>query len=160
LEDSPQSLRLYSYRSIIRLILINDDQGETAVKPKGLLTPQRKAIYDVICASPDHPTAAEIMDRLRERGSQFAYGTVYNTLKYLTETGQIQELRVGEACRYDARTERHHHIQCSVCGRVDEVFADIPEQWVQEVALETGYLVNQEQLLLKGVCASCRAPRN
>ncbi|MDF2934943.1 MAG: perR [Paenibacillaceae bacterium] len=128
------------------------------MKPKGLLTPQRKAILDVICASSDHPTAAEIMDRLRKRGSQFAYGTVYNTLKYLTETGQIQELRVGEACRYDARTEHHHHIQCTACGRVDEVFAPIPNEWAEEVARETGYLLDQDQLLLKGVCASCRAP--
>lgn len=125
------------------------------MKPKGLLTPQRKAIYDVICIL-DHPTAAEIMDRLREQGSQFAYGTVYNTLKHLTETGQIQELRVGEACRYDASTKRHHHIQCTVCGQVEEVFSEIPLQWLSTVAAETGYQVHQEQLLLKGVCAACK----
>lgn len=127
------------------------------MKPKGLLTPQRKAIYDVICAAANHPTAAEIMDRLREQGSQPAYGTVYNTLKYLTETGQIRELRVSDACRYDARMEEHHHIQCTVCGRVDEVFSDIPPDWLDFVARESGYRVNREQLLLKGVCASCRA---
>lgn len=130
------------------------------MKPKGLLTPQRKAIYDVICSSSDHPTAADIMNRLRDRGCQFAYGTVYNTLKYLIETGQIKELRVGEACRYDARTEKHHHIQCVSCGQVDEVFAEIPQAWLESVALETGYGIKQEELLLKGVCASCRARKN
>lgn len=126
------------------------------MKPKGLLTPQRKAILDVISESHDHPTAADIIGRLRERGYQFAYGTVYNTLKYLTENGQIQELRVGEACRYDARTEHHHHIQCITCGRVDEVFAEIPEDWLKSVAEETGYRVDEEHLLLKGECAECR----
>lgn len=130
------------------------------MKPKGLLTPQRKAILDVICASSDHPTAADIMDRLRERNCQFAYGTVYNSLKYLTQTGQIRELRVGEACRYDARTEKHHHIQCVVCGAVDEVYAEISDSWLKSVAEETGYTVDQEQLLLKGVCASCRAQKS
>ncbi|MDF2926471.1 MAG: perR [Paenibacillaceae bacterium] len=130
------------------------------MKPKGLLTPQRKAIYDVISCSTDHPTAAEIMDRLRERGCHFAYGTVYNSLKYLTETGQIQELRVGEACRYDARTELHHHIQCTICGQVEEVFSDIPQEWLLAVAAETGYMIDQEQLLLKGVCASCKVRTN
>lgn len=126
------------------------------MKPKGLLTPQRKAIYDIIRESHDHPTAAEIMDRLRERGCQFAYGTVYNTLKYLTESGQIQELRVGDACRYDARLEHHHHIQCSTCGKVDEVFSEIPADWLESVAADTGYRVDQEHLLLKGECAECR----
>lgn len=130
------------------------------MKPKGLLTPQRKAIYDVICSSTDHPTAAEIMDRLRDKGLHFAYGTVYNTLKYLIESGQVRELRVGEACRYDARTEEHHHIQCTVCGRVDEMFEELPQDWLQAVAQATGYRVKQEQLLLKGVCASCRAPKS
>lgn len=130
------------------------------MKPKGLLTPQRKAILDVICASPDHPTAADIMDRLRERGCHFAYGTVYNTLRYLTQTGQIRELRVEEACRYDARTDKHHHIQCVVCGALDEVFAEIPPEWLKQVTEETDYAVDQEQLLLKGVCASCRAQKS
>ncbi|EFU43595.1 ferric uptake regulator, Fur family protein [Paenibacillus vortex V453] len=35
--------------------------------------------------SHDHPTAADIMNRLVEKGYNLAYGTVYNSLRYLTD---------------------------------------------------------------------------
>lgn len=51
------------------------------------LTVQRKAILDVIQQSHDHPAAADIIERLRGKGFNFAYGTVYNSLRYLTDAG-------------------------------------------------------------------------
>ncbi|KPV55330.1 Fur family transcriptional regulator, partial [Paenibacillus sp. A3] len=88
------------------------------------LTTQRKAILDLVQSCEDHPTAAEIMERLRMNGHQFAYGTVYNSLRYLTDAGLIRELKLGEtASRYDGRTEDHYHIVCKKCGRVDEVLS-------------------------------------
>ncbi|MCS7463950.1 transcriptional repressor [Paenibacillus doosanensis] len=123
---------------------------------KGQLTPQRKAIYEVIMESHDHPTAAEIIERLSKRGQQFAYATTYNSLRYLTEEGLIRELKLdGDASRYDARTEEHQHIVCRVCGKVDEVFTHVPAEWARAVAEETGYVVEEEHILLKGVCPEC-----
>jgi Fur family peroxide stress response transcriptional regulator len=43
---------------------------------------------------------------------------------------------------------------------VEEVFSDIPQEWLLAVAAETGYMIDQEQLLLKGVCASCKVRTN
>lgn len=128
------------------------------MKKKGQLTVQRKTIYDIIVNSPDHPTAADVIERLKEQGCSFAYGTVYNSLRYLTDTGMVQELKLeGDAARYDARTEDHQHIVCVECGRVDEVFTEAPAAWIQAVAEETGYVIDKEQFLFKGVCAACRA---
>ncbi|PZE22116.1 Fur family transcriptional regulator [Paenibacillus xerothermodurans] len=124
---------------------------------KGQLTIQRKAIYDILQESEDHPTAADIMERLRQRDYSFAYATVYNSLRYLTEEGLITELKLdGDASRYDACTEEHQHIVCRRCGRVDEVFTKIPEDWLEAVAKEVGYDVEHERVLLKGVCPTCK----
>lgn len=123
---------------------------------KGQLTPQRKAIYEIVMDSTDHPTAADIIERLNKRGHQFAYATTYNSLRYLTDEGLIRELKLdGDASRYDARTEEHQHIMCRVCGRVDEVFTTIPQEWALRVGEETGYQVEEEHILLKGVCPGC-----
>lgn len=120
------------------------------------LTTQRKAILEVVQQSDDHPTAADVIERLRDKGHHFAYGTVYNSLRYLTEAGLIRELKLGEtASRYDARTEEHQHIVCTKCGNVDEVLTELPAEWLQRVAVETKYAIGQAKVVLEGVCEQC-----
>ncbi|WP_127531320.1 Fur family transcriptional regulator [Paenibacillus kobensis] len=120
------------------------------------LTTQRKAVLEILQQAHDHPTAADVMDRLRAQGHLFAYGTVYNSLRYLTEAGLVKELKLGEtASRYDARTEDHHHIVCVRCGRVDEVTMELPAEWLARAAQETHYQVHHASVVLEGVCEEC-----
>lgn len=120
------------------------------------LTIQRKEILEVVQHAPDHPTAADVIERLRGKGFNFAYGTVYNSLRYLTDAGLIRELKLGEAVsRYDARTDEHQHIVCTVCGRVDEVLTELPNEWMQKVAAETKYRIEHAQVVIEGVCEEC-----
>lgn len=121
------------------------------------LTAPRKLILDIVSDSHDHPTASDIIDRLKHQGQTVAYATVYNSLRYLTDNGMIRELKLeGDASRYDARTEDHHHIVCTSCGRVDEIMTVSPKDWLERIEAETGYAITEEQLLFKGVCAECR----
>lgn len=121
------------------------------------LTTQRKAVFDVIRNAHDHPTAAEVMNRLVEQGFNFAYGTVYNSLRYLVDKEMIRELNLGEAAsRYDAKLDDHQHILCEVCGRVDEVMTQVPEKWNKEVSKETGYDVHHAHVVFGGVCSECQ----
>ncbi|MDO7906433.1 transcriptional repressor [Paenibacillus sp. JX-17] len=124
------------------------------------LTSQRQAVYDVVRNSHDHPTAADVMNRLVEQGHNLAYGTVYNSLRYLTDKELIQELKLGEAAsRYDARMDDHQHIICQVCGSVDEVMSDVPQDWMEQVTQETGYSINHAHVVFGGVCRACQAKR-
>jgi Fur family peroxide stress response transcriptional regulator len=121
------------------------------------LTIQRKAVYETVQKAHDHPTAADIIDRLRETGHNFAYGTVYNSLRYLADAGLILEVQLGDtASRYDGRVDDHQHIVCQRCGRVDEVLSAIPPQWLQIVAEETNYLIDNGHVVFTGVCSTCR----
>ena len=125
------------------------------------LTTQRQAVYDIVRHAEDHPTAADIMNRLVEKGYNLAYGTVYNSLRYLTDKQLIRELKLGEsASRYDARTDEHQHIICEVCGKVDEVLNDVPEEWSASVAADTGYTINHAHVVFGGVCPDCQSKRN
>ena len=98
------------------------------------------------------------MNRLVEKGYNLAYGTVYNSLRYLTDKQLIRELKLGEsASRYDARTDDHQHIICEVCGKVDEVMTEVPEDWAT-VAGETNYVIHHAHVVF-GVCPECQTKR-
>ncbi|AKG36638.1 Fur family transcriptional regulator [Paenibacillus durus] len=121
------------------------------------LTSQRQAVYDIVRESHDHPTAAEVMNRLVEKGHNLAYGTVYNSLRYLADKQLIRELKLGEAAsRYDARMDDHQHIICERCGAVDEVMSHVPEPWMEAVAKETGYTIAHAHVVFGGICSACR----
>ncbi|MBO9604535.1 MAG: transcriptional repressor [Paenibacillaceae bacterium] len=127
---------------------------------KGHLTVQRKAILDIVSGASDHPTASDVIERLKIQGFNFAYGTVYNSLRYLTDEGLIRELKLdGDASRYDARVEEHQHIVCVKCGKVDEVFAAPPADWLTQIAEETGYAIEDQHFVFKGVCAACKTSK-
>ncbi|NBD22321.1 Fur family transcriptional regulator [Paenibacillus glycinis] len=122
------------------------------------LTAPRRLILDILTESHDHPTASDIIDRLKTQGQSVAYATVYNSLRYLTEQGLIRELKLeGDASRYDSRTEDHQHIVCVSCGKVSEVMTESPKEWLRHIEEETGYSISEEQFLFKGVCGECRA---
>lgn len=124
------------------------------------LTLQRKAILDVIQQSDDHPSAADIIERLHAKGYNFAYGTVYNSLRYLTEVELIRELKLNESfSRYDARTEEHQHIVCTVCGRVEEIMLALPKSWLEEITAQTRYQISQPHIVMEGTCESCSSSK-
>ena len=74
------------------------------------LTPQREAVLQAIRTRDDHPTANEIFEAARAILPTISYATVYNSLRYLRETGLVREIRFGEgATVMDGITERHDH---------------------------------------------------
>lgn len=86
------------------------------------LTPQRLAVLEVVRRSSDHPTAADIFQRVQALHPGIAYGTVYTALRALTSMGLVQELTFGDnsSC-YNGRIETHHHALCLSCGKLAEV---------------------------------------
>ncbi len=121
------------------------------------LTPKRQIVYDTVVQLANHPSAVEIMASLQASGKKLAYATVYNSLRYLTDVGLLQELTVGGTySRYDARVENHHHVICQACGRVDEVAREIPLPFLRAIEQESGYDIKLADLVIKGVCPACR----
>lgn len=125
------------------------------------LTVQRQVILDLVKQASDHPTATDIMDRLRQHGYRFAYGTVYNSLHYLAQAGFISELQLGQGtARYDGRLEDHLHVVCRTCGRVAEYEAALPELWARTVEKETGFDLRDARLVIEALCADCKNPES
>lgn len=98
-----------------------------------LPTPQRLDIADILFARTQHLSADQIIDRLRQSGSDVSKATVYNTLNLFGERGLIRELVVDSQRRYyDSRTDFHHHFFNVDTGELrdiddrDVVFRELP----------------------------------
>lgn len=95
-------------------------------------TPQRLEVADVLLDRPQHLSADQILERLREAGSRVSKATVYNTLKLFGERGLLRELTVDPDRRYyDSTTHPHHHFFNVRTGEL----SDIPEDQVEFLKL-------------------------
>jgi Fur family ferric uptake transcriptional regulator/Fur family peroxide stress response transcriptional regulator len=120
------------------------------------LTPQRRAVLDVLEAARDHPTATEVYERVRASTPGIGAATVYRTLALLVRTGRALELHMGDgAARYDANVDRHDHLVCEGCGQALDVDASVPEGLLERIAAETGFFVTSYDLQLRGLCPAC-----
>jgi Fe2+ or Zn2+ uptake regulation protein len=123
------------------------------------MTPNRKAILAEIEGRDDHPSAADIMHSLRGRNPRIAYGSIYNALRFLADTGYVRELHFGDGvARYDRNTIRHDHAVCTECGRLVDVGVALPQDLAVAAAAAAGFQLQMHHVELYGLCESCRRP--
>ena len=125
------------------------------------LTPQRQAVLDVLRSCTDHPTAAEVLHRVRRRHPGIGAATVYRSLGVLVEAGEALELSLGDgaAARYDGNTSHHDHVVCERCGRAVDVARATGaalDRAAVRVAADTGFVVSNYELQFRGRCPACR----
>ncbi|MBV9120194.1 MAG: transcriptional repressor [Chloroflexi bacterium] len=126
-------------------------------RPAHRLTPQRQAILEVIQASDNHPTAAQIFAAVKEKQPRVAFGTVYKALDLLSRTGQILQLEFGDAAsRYDRRTDRHDHAICTGCGRLVDIDVHLPKHLAGEASRASGFNISQHTTHFFGLCPACQ----
>ncbi len=123
-------------------------------------TPQRRLILEELRKVTSHPTAATLYESVRRRLPKVSLGTVYRNLELLAEMGVIQKLELGGSeARFDGNTERHEHIRCIECGRVDDL-RGVPMQ-KPDLASDAfrGYKVVDYRVHFLGICPECLKKR-
>jgi Fur family peroxide stress response transcriptional regulator len=133
----------------------NKNERQAGTGPN--LTPQREAVFQVIQEREDHPTASEIFEAARRRLPTISYATVYNSLRYLKETGLVQEISFGDsASRYDGITERHDHAICNDCGKLVDFDLPDADRLMQAAARKSRFQAESVHLTLRGLCPDCQ----
>lgn len=121
------------------------------------ITPQRRAIVELLVDDDSHPTAAQVYERLLPTMPDISRATVYNTLHELSELGELRlvhDLPEG-GHRYDTKNEIHHHLYCVRCHRLRDIDRDFsgldlaPEE-------KSGYQILNRQVTFYGVCPECQ----
>ena len=102
-------------QSVIKILIQNDLK----------VTPQRIAILEIILTLDNHPDADKITDYLKLTHPNISMGTIYKTLNTFTKKGIIKKVLTDkDSMRYDAVSDRHHHLYCSESDRIEDFYDD------------------------------------
>ncbi len=132
------------------------------LKRKGFkLTPQRRAIIEVISQSQEHLTPADIYSKLKAKHRSIGLVTVYRALDMLERSGMLCEVHIGDTCRSYLKRPggHHHHLICKGCDKVVD-FSDCElDDLEQRVTKETGFSIDRHLLEFLGRCPECQAEK-
>lgn len=128
-----------------------------ALDPLIRMTTQRQILLEELAKAKNHPTACELYDMVRKRLPRIGLGTVYRNLELMAEGGIILKLEVGGSQkRFDADTEPHYHIRCSICSRVENIDVDVIHNLVEAAAKKTSYTILSHHVEFTGECPECQ----
>lgn len=135
-----------------------EDLGRRCRQAGMNVTPQRLAVYRALLESEDHPSPEQLYQRVRKHLPTLSLATIYKALDALTALGVVSEVsRTGDAKRYDANDERHHHLVCTRCHRVTDFYDDRFDALPPPREL-SGFRVETLTVQVKGLCAACAPP--
>jgi len=132
---------------------------QSAFRARGLrVTPQRALVFRLVSElGAEHPSAEAIYVRATRHMPSLSLRTVYAVLDELEEMKAIRSIDVGTGSkRFCVNPKRHHHLVCSRCGKVKDVFVavdvvDVPPDQRQ------GFVITEQDVVFRGVCAECRS---
>lgn len=131
------------------------------LKDKGLkVTLPRMKVLSVLSSGGDAPhlSAEEVYNQLQSQGEEVSLATVYRVLTQFESAGLvIRHCFDGERAVYElADGENHNHIICVRCAKVSEFVDASLASHYQSIAESAGYLLSDHNVVLYGVCESCR----
>ena len=120
------------------------------------ITPQREAVFRALDANGEHPTAESVHAAVTRELPNVSLRTVYQVLNDLESLGELAVLDLGTgAARFDPNVDAaHHHLVCTRCGKVRDLFADFDSVRVPAGA-EQGFTVDSAEVVFRGVCDGC-----
>lgn len=120
------------------------------------MTRQRRVILETLRANNIHPSADEVYEMVRQQLPRVSLATVYRNLEILSEVGEIQKLELsGSLKRFDGNPEKHYHIRCINCDRLDDAPMRSLENIEDKLLGSTDYQVIGHRLEFMGLCPDC-----
>ncbi|MGH7931043.1 MAG: Fur family transcriptional regulator [Candidatus Binatia bacterium] len=125
------------------------------------MTVQRRVIFSALLERDDHPTVDQIFAQVKDRIPGVSRTTVYRTLETLARLGLVRRTNhFAASARFDGNMEKHHHLVCTLCGRVIDI---------QEPSLtipnppdvrRNGFTLLDYSVYFEGYCSHCKRSAN
>jgi Fur family ferric uptake transcriptional regulator len=123
-------------------------------------TPQRQMVLQVLReANGGHLTADDVCRAVQDRYPSFNRSTTYRVLEMLSAIGLVQQTRLGDGvAHFEAvdHPDRHHHLVCVTCGKVQNVPAEVLGEISVRLAERHQFHIGTVDLMIRGQCAACR----
>ncbi len=120
----------------------------------------RRQLVDLLIGADRPVTIPELLDD----GAVQSQSSLYRNLAILEQCGAVHRIAsTDDVARYELTeelSEHHHHVVCSVCGRIDDVvLPPAIERALGEAAAEAraqrDFMVDSHRLEFVGTCANC-----
>lgn len=122
------------------------------------LTAVRRLIIDFLQQSQKPATALELQGVITKKLRPVNKTTIYRELELLLNNNIVVEINFGDnKKRYEiAGLPHHHHLVCSNCDKVEDVFIDRDlHQLEQKITKEKSFTVHSHSLEFFGLCQDC-----
>ena len=131
---------------------------ERVCRDRGIpVTVQRRVIFTALLERDDHPSVDQIFDDVKGRIPGVSRTTVYRTLETLTDLGLARRANHFEAlARFDGNMKQHHHLVCTVCGKVSDfqdpglTIGGLPD------VRRSGFVLFDYSIYFEGYCVDCK----
>ncbi|MHB9149178.1 MAG: Fur family transcriptional regulator [Thermoleophilia bacterium] len=135
------------------------DRAIGALRKRGLRsTALKRAVLGAFETGDCALTVEDIASRI---GAGADLSPLYRCLASLEEAGVLTHFYLGDGGRrYDLADEfggHHHHLVCENCARITRIDGCALARDTTAEATTRGHVVRDHELVLKGVCAECRA---
>ena len=123
------------------------------------LTPQRRAVLNILIESHEHLDIEQIYARLRRDFPMTSLATVYKTAALLKEMGVIHQVDLDDGrMRYDGSLSPHLHLICTACRCIVDLDLDLSPivDLAQTAVLREGYQMIDYRFDIFGLCPRCR----
>ena len=135
---------------------------EKFLKDKNIkITKGRLAIYNILKKNKNSINADYIYEECKKKGIKLNLSTVYRTIEIFEEKKLIEKISLGDGkFSYAIKKNEHKHmLKCNVCEK--EVEIPCPMRSITElVQNQTGFMLTEHQLVMKGVCEQCKHKNN
>jgi Fur family peroxide stress response transcriptional regulator len=125
------------------------------------LTPQRDVLFRALSETRGHPTADDLVRKVRKVLPTVSHATVYRNLQELVRAGLIGTLeRSGAAVQFEINPDHHHHFMCRRCGQVWDVYLEqVAVTLDRQRSPLKGFRIDRRDVQLHGLCTRCRDRR-
>lgn len=119
------------------------------------LTLQRYEIIRLLARDTSHPSAMDILQKVRRIVPRISMSTVYYTLDMMKKEGLLRELEYYDTDnRYDINVSDHINLVCTKCQKISDFMGDLPS-FSQVVEKKTGFKSARMRFEYYGICRAC-----
>ena len=119
-------------------------------------TIQKQLVLQAVAELADHPTADEVYSLVVKDHPTVSKATVYRNLASLSDDGRLRHIKMPSgADRFDHQTFGHNHIECILCGRLEDAPLEDQTALNAQAAAATGYRCVEHEIVFRGICPAC-----